>query len=668
MRLLPRRFRARLFLAVAALLCVSLGLVFGVLQEISLARMRAGFEERFQRTLSAFHALEALRARALADEIESLAEGNPQFRTVLSTASLAEADLGFGEPAAPDPLRDANARLRSLLPWLPLCRRSDVFLVLSASGQLLYSKADPERFGERLENLDAFVAAVSRGTALEVWSAASAPESYARLVPADDAAPAYQVLGAPVLFEQEIHGVVIAGTRLDRAALASIADVSGVALALYAGERLLASTLPREDEVALAGHVRAGAGGASQLATGGRRWLAQRAPIAAGDDPSEAAFLVLASIDAELADLARLRLLFLAIGGAILLVALVTTALLARGITRPLAALGSAARRIGRGDFGVRVSDAGADELAALGRAFNAMAEGLAEREVTKRALERYVSKPVAAEILANPTAVQRAGVRRELSVLFADLGGFTALAESLAPERVVAHLNEYFEAACAAVLAQDGTVKEFVGDGLVAFWGAPLPQPDHARRACLAALDARDRLSRLRASWAERGAPAPSFRLAVHTGELVVGEIGTAERVTYGAVGDAMNLASRLEGANKFYGTEILISEATRAAAGPEVIAREVDQVRVVGRRQPVRIFELVGRKGEVDGATLERLVRFAEGLAALRARDFARAARAFTRDPDDGPSRALLRRAESFAASAPPPDWDGVHALEEK
>jgi adenylate cyclase len=128
------------------------------------------------------------------------------------------------------------------------------------------------------------------------------------------------------------------------------------------------------------------------------------------------------------------------------------------------------------------------------------------------------------------------------------------------------------------------------------------------------------------------------------------------------------MNLASRLEGANKFYGTEILISEATRMAAGPDLIAREVDQVRVVGRRQPVRIFQLVGRKGEIDAATLERLARFAEGLAALRARDFAGAARAFARDPADGPSRALLRRAESLAASPPPPDWDGVHALEEK
>src|SRR4029453_10491307 len=133
----------------------------------------------------------------------------------------------------------------------------------------------------------------------------------------------------------------------------------------------------------------------------------------------------------------------------------------------------------------------------------------------------------------------------RGLQVLFVDLGGFTRLAEELAPEAVVAHLNEYFEAVCGAVLEHDGTVKEFQGDGVVAFWGAPIAQSDHAVRACRAALGAATRLDALCARWTERGVVAPSYRMGMHTAELVAGEIGSAERGTYGVVGDGMNLAS---------------------------------------------------------------------------------------------------------------------------
>jgi adenylate cyclase len=280
------------------------------------------------------------------------------------------------------------------------------------------------------------------------------------------------------------------------------------------------------------------------------------------------------------------------------------------------------------------------------------------------------VSPEVADAVLRDPGLGVAAGSRREVSVMFADVGGFTGLAEALAPERVVTLLNEYFDAVCALVLESGGTVNELRGDGILAFWGAPVPTPDHAARACAAALRCRERLARLDAAWAARGLPSRRFRIGVHTGEVVVGEIGTRERAKYGAVGDAVNLASRLEGANKVYGTSALVSEATRDAAGEGFAFRELDRVRVAGREAPVRLFELVAESAAVDRARQERLRRYERALARYRARAFDEAAAELAAlcadDPADGPARALRARVEGLLRAPPPASWDAVWDLD--
>jgi adenylate cyclase len=299
------------------------------------------------------------------------------------------------------------------------------------------------------------------------------------------------------------------------------------------------------------------------------------------------------------------------------------------------------------------------------------MTRGLRERDRIRRTFERYVSREVASEILRHPELAPQVGVKRELTVCFVDVAGFTTLAEQLAPEAVVARLNEYFDAVCGAVLAQDGTVNEFLGDGVVAFWGAPVPQADHALRACRAALAAREALGRLAVRWRAEGLPSPRFRIGLHTGALVVGELGASERRAYRAVGDAMNVAARIEGVNKLYRTELLISETTRAAAGAALAAREIDRVRVVGRIQPLALFEPVV-EGAPDAQQRALLDRYAAALAAYRARDFAAAAGGFAAclalAPGDGPSAVLLERARAFAQHPPPSDWDAVHVLASK
>jgi adenylate cyclase len=236
----------------------------------------------------------------------------------------------------------------------------------------------------------------------------------------------------------------------------------------------------------------------------------------------------------------------------------------------------------------------------------------------------------------------------------------------------VVAHLNEYFDAVCGAVLAEDGTVKDFQGDGVVAFWGAPILQPDHAPRGARAALAIAARLEQLRARWAARGTPAPGYRLGLHSAELVAGEIGSAERGAYGIVGDGMNLAARIESANKSYGTRVLVSGETRAALGAAFLVREIDHVRVVGRKQPVRLYELVSLAASADLRARKTCELYERALGAYRERAFAESARFLDEllagAPDDGPARLLRARVSELERTPPPPDWDAIFALETK
>ncbi|MFI5217686.1 MAG: adenylate/guanylate cyclase domain-containing protein [Candidatus Limnocylindria bacterium] len=669
------RFRTKIFLALGGIACVSLALVLVLLQELTVRRVRESAQERFERTLTAFRRLEDLRARFLSDEIESLAGSNPQFRTILSTASLAQADLGFGGGGdVGEALHDANLRLESLAPSLAVFAKNDVVLVANAEGDLLYSKAEPGRFGDGLGALPLLRSIAATGDGQALLRAGERTASGALLAPERPGPALFLVRGRPILFDGELHGIVLVGQELGAEVLADLRAISGIDLALVSRGELVATTLNASARASLAERPAGGASarGIQEWPLAGERFLVRRATVIEGAAPGDAEFLLLSSLDVELAFLRRLSQLLLAVGGGILLAALAASLALARGITRPVAALGRAARRVGAGELDTRVEITTGDELAELGGAFNEMVAGLRERDLIKRSFERYVSKAVADEVLRNPTLAKLGGSRREITAMFVDLGGFTGLAETLAPEAVVSHLNEYFEAACGAILGEEGAVSEFQGDGIVAFWGAPLAHPDDAARACLAALGCEEALAALRARWMARGLPRLRFRIGLHTGEMVVGEVGSAERGKYAVVGDAMNLASRIEGANKLFGSRILISEATRQRAGDAVECRELDAIRVVGRQQPVRVFEVLARGGHLDAARTRAREAFAAGLAAYRARDWDAAQRGFAeaagQDPGDAPARSFLERVAALREQPLPPDWDGIFELTAK
>jgi len=261
-------------------------------------------------------------------------------------------------------------------------------------------------------------------------------------------------------------------------------------------------------------------------------------------------------------------------------------------------------------------------------------------------------------------------GERRHLTVLFCDLAGSTAIAAGMDPEDWRNAVAAYHRAAAEAITRYGGHVAKYLGDGVMAFWGAPTPLADHARLACQSALEAQESLLRLNQRWQEEGCQPFHTRMGIHTGVAIVGNVGFEGRMNYTVIGDSVNLASRLEGLNKVYGTRILISAATRQAAGAAVVARPVDLVAVKGKDQAIGIFELLAMR---TGATVELLLK-AEASAAIfdhyRNQRWDEALRLLDGLPQgpDGPLLVLAERCRQFRDDPPGPGWDGVWRFHEK
>jgi len=291
------------------------------------------------------------------------------------------------------------------------------------------------------------------------------------------------------------------------------------------------------------------------------------------------------------------------------------------------------------------------------------------EKRQVREMFARYVTPEVAMRVSERPDLVKLGGEKRNLTLMFCDIRGFTTIAEQAAPEALVEMLNEYLTAMTEIVFAHGGTLDKYIGDAVMAFWGAPVAHDDDPARACRAALEMRDRARILQTRWQSRGWPKLEIGIGIHTGEVIVGNMGSERRLAYTAVGDDVNLASRLEGLTKKYAVTLIASEMTIAAAREAVFAREVDVVRVRGRSQPVRIFEVCGVSAERGEHALV-FERFAEGLSAYREREW-RAAHAAFEDvlrvrPDDGPARMYLNRCQVYMISAPSAAWDGIAAAE--
>ncbi len=301
------------------------------------------------------------------------------------------------------------------------------------------------------------------------------------------------------------------------------------------------------------------------------------------------------------------------------------------------------------------------------------------EKSELKGAFSKYVNPTVVNEILAHPEKLKLGGEKREVTVLFTDIEGFTSVSERLKPESLVALLNEYLEVMSNIVMEQGGTVDKFEGDAILVFFGAPLPMENHAEKACKTVLKMRKALALLLEKWKSdpplpggEKKPSINFRAGVSSGEVIVGNIGSAKKLEYTVIGDSVNLGARLESANKKYSTRAMISEATYEKVKDSYETREIDTIRVVGKKIPIKVYELLNEKGKMVDEAKKLISLYNEGIELYHKRKFEDGMRKFDQIlkiyPTDTPSKIYHQRCEVLRNFPPKEDWDGVFDMSSK
>jgi len=347
------------------------------------------------------------------------------------------------------------------------------------------------------------------------------------------------------------------------------------------------------------------------------------------------------------------------------------------GIIRSVRQLLEGTRAIEAGRLDQSIDVTTGDEIGQLAAAFNRMVVQLRDNQRVRETFGKYIDPRIVEGLIDRPTLTAAEGQRRVMTVLFCDLKGFTSLSEGMTPQGLVKVMNRYLSIMSEPIRSHRGIIDKYIGDGIMAYWGPPfVGEVDHARFACLAVMDMIARIATLRQEIPEllgvRGTPMEKcdLRIGVATGEALVGSIGSDVMMSYTVMGDVVNLASRLESANKAYGTRNLISERTIAAAGTAVEVREIDRIVVAGHTHSEIVFEILGREGALTPQQLSSRDKYLQGLAAYRAQrwDDARSALNAVLEtmPGDGPAITLLKRIEGFKSDPPSQDWDGSWHIE--
>ena len=296
----------------------------------------------------------------------------------------------------------------------------------------------------------------------------------------------------------------------------------------------------------------------------------------------------------------------------------------------------------------------------------------VADMKMGLQSFQKYVPANLVRQLIETNQEARIGGKLRELTVFFSDIADFTTITERLSPNELTLQLSEYFDGITATVMDHKGTVDKYIGDSVMAFWGAPIEIENQAAHACRAALECQRKVRELSKKWKAEEKIEFHTRIGLSTGEIIVGNIGSEQRLNYTVIGDPVNLASRLEGLNKAYRTEIIVSAETYARCRDAVEVRLLDFVVVKGKSEPVRIYELIGEKGDISPLRKEFLTRFNKAIDLYLARDWDAALKILhslvEKEPEDFVTQLYIRRCEEFQTNPPEPNWVGQYRYETK
>lgn len=560
----------------------------------------------------------------------------------------------------------ANAALPGMFPLFD----AEVLAAVSPGGRLLWTRAAPDDASFSDSRGEPWIARALAGSAGSMVLAKGDPAAAAWIPASAPAGQLFVAVARPISLDRDgAGGVVIAGRALSPESLARLSAATGLDVVLRTAHGS-GGSLALSPEAAEALHALP-PGRSTPLVVAGRERRALRVVEALG--PSAGAGLkvfLLRDTERERRLIRRLDGWLAGLGIATLFLGV----LLGRSFSRPMResvdALVEGTEAIRMKRYGHRVSVTTNDELATLAESMNRMAERLEKGEFVESSLKLFVPPAYVDYILTHRDELKLGGERRHMSILFSDVIGFTRIAERKDPEGLVATVNAHFDLCSRVIATHLGTIDKFIGDAVMAFWNAPVPVEDHASRALLAALEMVAVGDYASIDLEKKGEPATRCRVGVHTGDAIAGLVGGVDRRNYTALGDVVNVAARLESANKVYGTRILTTAVTREAAGGAVVARFLDRVRVVGREQPIEVHEVLCEQGSAapprapeaeyrQAWDLYANARFGEALEAFSA--------LATRFPEDGPVAVLRARCRDYSRITVE-NFDGVFVMTEK
>jgi len=549
---------------------------------------------------------------------------------------------------------------------LKLLKENDIMVLVNARGRLFFTRGDPDALNQDLSQVPIIKQALAGAEVKDLWSTAFVRSveatAAAKLLPEAPSQGLYAVYAAPYTVDDKIYGAVLLGKQVRDDLLKGLEEMAHARVALRARENMGVPTVLDGHE--LPEEAWRGGGQPVPVTLNGVAYLALARDVERpGGQEAMATALLLREVDADVRPI--VAAFWRALPGVVLsalAISLALASVLSRRMARPLVRLADAAKRVKLGDLSVEVPVESNDELGRTAASFNEMVAGLRQRDQIKGLFKRYLDPQVVEELIKHPEKASPGGERRDLTVLFSDLVGFTTISEKLGPEALVALMNDYFEAASHELAANGATFDKFIGDAIMCFWNAPLPQEDHAARACRTAVGLLRVVEAFSTSLDGSMTGRLRCRIGINSGPCIVGNIGSKAAQDYTVLGDTVNLASRLESAAKIYGTRSLVSESTIQQAGNVVVVRELDLLRVRGRGQPVRVYELLGLAGARVPAEVQR---YADGLGLYRQRRFEEALKAFEAWPNDPASKVMAERCRTMKATPPPNDWSGVHEV---
>ncbi|MGZ3691700.1 MAG: adenylate/guanylate cyclase domain-containing protein, partial [Pseudobdellovibrio sp.] len=633
-----KKFQNKLLLAFGILIVFIIALVLQTVNTTIDTVSQVRIENDLQSAQKVFEDFAEAKRKAKSEAADSLIKFHPVLRAILGSHGSNSEDL-FGDRASQpaESTEDLNLKLYSTVESLDIFQNSDIFAITDEKAGLLFSKTAPKASQIDLSDLEIIKTALSGHETVTHWG--SEQESLQRysLLPKTKDPTVFEVFVKPIVFANEVKGLMIVGFSISSQDLQELQKVTRAQISFSINGKIYGDTrgVPENIKDLLAKNQDR----LVEIKKGDESLLSFVSKLKQSD-VSDAASIIFRSKNEELSFYTNLKSTLNWIGLAGILIALVFSVFISTGVTRSIRELLSGVQQVHLGNLNHLVQVKSHDEFKTLADEFNLMTAGLREKEMIKSTFKRYISPRIANLLLGDQQKLKLGGDKRRLIIYFADIAGFTTLSEKLSPEATIDFLNTYLSKVSQVIENDEGIIDKFIGDAVMAYWIIPATVTDYENRVCRVALRHCEIVQSLKEEYKLKSADFDfDVRIGIHSGEAIMGNIGSTERMDFTIIGDNVNLASRLESINKQYGSKIIVSEDTFTAAQNNFIFRELDNIRVVGKTRTVKIFELLTTSEQNTEALTQLLSEFKSGYEKYCAGDFSAAAGIFSRTAAEDP-----------------------------